>query len=153
MSDEQTPDRPEAPESLQEAPPTEMKSGKKSKAEKKRAAQAAEEEKAPLSAVLEASEANQPAVAAAPTDRPGVEPNGSMAMAQSLFEQGVQALLRGEYDDAENHYRQALNLRRKLGDKTGQVATLEQLGHLYYLRGSQTQAQEYYQQADQMRGA
>ena len=70
-----------------------------------------------------------------------------------LFQQGIQSILRWEYDAADNFFRQALTHYRQNGDHAGQIDVLEQLGHLCYLRGAEAQAREYYQQAGLMRNA
>ncbi len=130
----------------QETPVTEAKPGKKAKAVKKKliAAQPSEEEVAAASAVVEASEPIETSVAAK------VEAQSDQH--NELFEQGVQSLLRGEYDAADNFFGQALTDYRKQGDQAGQISVLEQLGHLCFLRGAEAQAREYYQQAGAMRG-
>jgi hypothetical protein len=154
MSDDQTPEQTEELETNQEAPAAETRPGKKSKAEKRRAAAAAQaDEDAPASSPVD-SEAEKPAeppAASAPADRAAAAPRNAGGAAQDLFEQGVQALLRGEYDVAETHYGQALTLHRKVGNQAGQIAVLEQLGHLCFLRGAEAQAQDYYRQAGAMR--
>jgi hypothetical protein len=68
-----------------------------------------------------------------------------------LFQQGVQALLRAEYDTADNLFGQALTNYRKQGDRAGQIDVLEQLGHVCFLRGAEAQAQDYYRQAGALR--
>ena len=154
MSDDQTPEQPETPETNQEAPVAEARPGKKSKAEKRKAAAAAQaDEEVPAASAtsLEEVEPAESPVASTPTDRSEATRGAVGGAAQSLFEQGVQALLRGEYDTAETHYGQALTLHRKAGDQAGQIAALEQLGHLCFLRGAEAQAQDYYRQASALR--
>jgi hypothetical protein len=134
MSDEPTPVD-EVQEALVEAKP-----GKKSKADKKKPI-AAPQPEADQAAAVEASGTIEPeAVEAAPSDRD-----------DDLFQQGIQSLLRGEYDAADNLFGQALTNYRKQGDRAGQIDVLEQLGHLCFLRGAEAQAREYYQQAGLMR--
>ena len=154
MSDDQTPEQNEAPETNQETPLAETRPGKKSKAERRRAAalaQADEDATVSSSAHSEAAQSAEPPAASTPADRSGGVSGESKSAAQNLFEQGVQALLRGEYDTAETHYGQALTLHRKAGDRAGQIAALEQMGHLYFLRGAEAQARDYYQQAGALR--
>src|SRR5512135_171084 len=107
MSDDQTPEQVDTPETNQEAPAAETKSGKKSKAEKKKAAASIPvEEEAPAPGVAEAA-VTEPAVSAS-TDRAVAAPHVPGGAAQDLFQQGVQALLRAEYDAADNLFGQAL---------------------------------------------
>ncbi len=141
MSDEPTPEveaQEAAPELL-----TETKPSKKTKADKKKPIEPppSEGDQAAAPATDQsAPPAEAPAVEAAPADRD-----------EGVFQQGVQALLRGEYDAADNYFGQALSTYRKQGDKAGQIDVLQQLGHLCYLRGSEAQAHEYYHQANLMR--
>ncbi|HSD83879.1 MAG TPA: tetratricopeptide repeat protein [Anaerolineae bacterium] len=154
MSDDQTPEQSETPETNHEAPAAETRSGKKSKAEKRKAAALAQaDEEAPASSPVQSEEAKpaESPAASVPADRSAAAPANNGGAAQDLFEQGVQALLRGEYDTAETHYGQALTLHRKAGNQAGQIAVLEQLGHLCFLRGAEAQAQDYYRQAGAMR--
>jgi len=135
MSDEPTPEA-----EVQEVP-VEVKLGKKAKADKKKPIEPPQPEGD--QAAVEASGAIEPAPAAeqpAPADRN-----------DDLFQQGIQSLLRGEYDAADNLFGQALTNYRKQGDRAGQIDVLQQLGHLCYLRGAEAQAREYYQQAGLMR--
>ncbi len=150
MSDDQTPEQVDTPETTQEAPAAETKSGKKSKAEKKKAvASIPVEEEAPASVPTEVAAAE--AAVSTPADRTEAAPKAIGGAAQDLFQQGVQALLRAEYDAADNLFGQALTNYRKQGDKAGQIDVLEQLGHVCFLRGAETQAQDYYRQASAMR--
>jgi len=152
MSDEPKPED-EVPVPDQEAP-AETKSGKKSKADKKKAAaqtQTDEEAPAPVPAESEAAEPVDQLPASTLADRPAAAPPAASGGAQDLFQQGIQALLRGEYDAADNLFGQALTTYRKQGDRAGQIDVLEQLGHLCFLRGAEAQAREYYQQANLMR--
>ena len=154
MSDDQTPEQSETPETNQEAPAAETRPGKKSKAEKRRTAAATQaDEEALVSSPTHTEEEKsvEPPAVSAPADRAVAASGNTGGAAQDLFEQGVQALLRGEYDTAETHYGQALTLHRKAGNQAGQIAVLEQLGHLCFLRGAEMQAQDYYQQASAMR--
>ncbi|CAG0933331.1 hypothetical protein TFLX_03002 [Thermoflexales bacterium] len=156
MSDDQTAEQSETPETNQEAPAAETRPGKKSKAEKRKAAAAAQaDEEAPVSSPAQASavESVEPPATHAPADQAAAAPSEANGAAQNLFEQGVQALLRGEYDTAEIHYGQALTLHRKAGNQAGQIAALEQLGHLCFLRGAEAQAKDYYQQAGALRAS
>jgi TolA-binding protein len=131
----------------------EARPGKKVKATKKKAVEPqSEETQAEAPVITLAATSTQPAAEAAlsvsatdATDSPPSDRN------DDLFQQGVQSLLRGEYDAADNFFGQALMIYRKNGDQPGQIAVLEQLGHLCYLRGAEVQAREYYQQAGLMR--
>jgi len=140
MSDEPT------PEAEAQEVPVEAKPGKKPKVDKKKPIEPPQSEgdQAAANAAVEASGAIEtPAAtahASAPADRD-----------DDLFQQGVRALLRGEYDAADNLFGQALTNYRKQGDQAGQIDVLEQLGHLCFLRGAEAQAREYYQQAGLMR--
>ena len=139
MSDEPTPEA-----QVQEVP-VEAKPGKKPKADKKKPIEPRQSEESQVAAQgdAEASGEIEPppaAVEAPPTDRD-----------DDLFQQGIQSLLRGEYDAADNLFGQALTNYRKQGDRVGQIDVLQQLGHLCYLRGAEAQAREYYQQASLMR--
>lgn len=152
MSDEPTSED-EVHEVEQEAP-VEAKSGKKAKADKKKsiAHTQPKEDQAVAKAVAETSGVIETPQAA--TETPAVVSNVETAPADrndDLFRQGVQSLLHGEYDAADNFFGQALTNYRKQGDQTGQIDVLEQLGHLCYLRGAEAQAREYYQQAGLMR--
>ena len=98
-----------------------------------------------------------PELVADPIESPAPEPVVTTEKAapsdrdDDLFQQGVQSLLRGEYDAADNFFGQALIVYRKNGDQASQIDVLEQLGHLCYLRGAEAQAREYYHQAGLMR--
>ncbi len=152
MSGDQTPEQADTLDTTQEAPTAETKSGKKSKAEKKKAAASLHvEEETPAPAPVDVAVV-EPAVSA-PTDRPTAAPAASGGVAYDLFQQGVQALLRAEYDTADNFFGQALTTYRKQGDKAGQVDVLEQLGHVCFLRGAVAQAEDYYRQASTMRAS
>ncbi len=157
MSDEPTPEN----EVEQEAP-VEAKSGKKTKADKKKpmAHTHPKEDQAVAKAAAETRGAIETPQAA--TETPAVVSNVETAAAKDgapvdrnddLFQQGVQSLLHGEYDAADNFFGQALTHYRKNGDQAGQIDVLEQLGHLCFLRGATAQAREYYQQAGLMRAA
>jgi hypothetical protein len=144
MLDEQT------PEPIQETLSTEAKAGKKSKADKKKPiAQAQPEED--QAAAVEASDAVESLPAATETPDGTANVSAPVDRDDDLFQQGVQSMLRGEYDAADNLFGQALLICRKQGDQAGQIDVLEQLGHLCYLRGSEAQAREYYQQAGLLR--
>jgi hypothetical protein len=146
MSDEPKPED-EVPVLDQETP-AEAKPSKKSRADKRKpAAQAAPEEEKAVSAPAEAREPGETSAEPATVVAAQVDRNGD------LFQQGVQALLRGEYDAANSFFGQALTIYRTNRDQAGQVAVLEQLGHLCYLRGTEVQAREYYRQAGLMRNA
>ena len=148
MSDDQNQDQNEVQE-LEPETSGSTKSSKKSKANKKKAMAEApsEEEYSAPEAVADTAATDGDSAEAAPAPK-GQDKNDR---ASTLFEQGVQSLLHGEYDTAETLYGQALTLRRKAGDQAGQIAILEQLGHLCYLRGAEAQAREYYQQANLLR--
>lgn len=139
MSDEPRPED-EVP-AVEPETPSEAKPAKKAKAEKKKAASAAAPDNA------------EETTGAAPTDRvveaPAVAVAETSTQADEFFQQGVQSLLRGDYDAAEIAYGQALTLRQKSADRAGQVAVLRQLGHLAFLRGAEAAARDYYQQAQQ----
>ena len=141
MSDEPTPEA-EVQDVVPETP-TETKAGKKAKADKKKPITQShpEESQAAAQSDVEASGAIEPP----PAEAPPADRN------DDLFQQGVQSLLRGEYDAADNLFGQALTHYRKQGDQAGQIDVLEQLGHLCFLRGAEAQAREYYQQAGLMR--
>jgi hypothetical protein len=151
MSDEPTPVD-EVPET-----PTEAKPGKKSKADKKKPIEPPQRE-GDQAVAVEASGAIKPASAAEPPiaeSSAAIEPAAAEAAPSDrddgVFQQGIQSLLRGEYDAADNLFGQALTDYRKQGDRAGQIDVLEQLGHLCFLRGAEAQAREYYQQAGLMR--
>ena len=148
MQEEQTREQ----ESSQELAPVEAKPGKKPKAGKKRTTVESQPEPETQEAAPQADEATpveqKPQAAPAAT-----ETGGQAGAARDLFTQGIQSLLRGEYDASENQLGQALTIQQKLGDRTGQIEVLEQLGHLCYLRGAVGQAQEYYRQASVLRRA
>ncbi len=146
MSDDQTPERTDTPETNHDTPVAETKSGKKAKADKKKSAAAA-----PVPAEAEATVSEEQPAAGAPTDRPVAAPTAVARAGQDLFQQGVQSLLHGEYDAADTLFGQALTTYRKQDDRAGQIDVLEQLGHLCFLRGAEAQAREYYQQAGLMR--
>ena len=141
MSDEPTPEA-EVQDVVPETP-TETKAGKKAKADKKKptAQSHAEESQAAANAAVEASGAIEPP----PAEAPSADRN------DDLFQQGIQALLRGEYDAADNFFGQALTTYREQDNRAGQIDVLQQLGHLCFLRGAEAQAREYYQQAGLMR--
>jgi outer membrane biosynthesis protein TonB len=154
MSDDQTPEPVDTPETTQETPAAETKSGKKAKAEKKRnAALLQTDEEAPGPVEAEAPEPAETPAASAPADRTTAAPQASTGAAHDLFQQGVQALLRAEYGAADALFGQALTTYRKQNDRAGQIDTLEQLGHLSFLRGAEAQAQDYYRQASAMRAS
>jgi hypothetical protein len=154
MSDEPT------PEAEAQEVPVEAKPGKKPKADKKKPIEPHQSEESQVAAqadaeasdeiepppatkppIAESSAAIEPAPAhAAPTDRD-----------DDMFQQGIQSLLRGEYDAADNFFGQALTTYREQENRAGQIDVLQQLGHLCFLRGSEAQAREYYQQANLMR--
>ncbi len=159
MSDEPKPE--EAVQDVEQETPAEAKPGKKAKVAKKKSA----ESQAEASATADTSEAPAPTAEGPASAEASAEPMTTLesvavssgspppAGASGPFEQGVQALLRADYDGADNFFGQALTNSRKNGDQAGQIAALEQLGHLCYLRGAIPQAQTYYQQASAMRGA
>ena len=151
MSDEPTP-----VDEVLEAP-VEAKPSKKSKADKKKpiAQSQSEEDQA---AAVEASGAIEPAPAVEPPveeNRAAIEPVATEAPPpdrdDAVFQQGIQALLRGEYDAADNLFGQALTTYREQENRAGQIDVLQQLGHLCFLRGAEAQAREYYQQANLIR--
>ena len=179
MPDEPTQDQDKAPElepaAVAEPEPAaaeEARPGKKSKAAKKKAAAESLPEEEPAVALV-AEPLAPPAVApvaeliappavapvAAPLAPPVPEPVvtkekiDQAEQVADLFQQGIQSILRWEYDAADNFFRQALTHYRQNGDHAGQIDVLEQLGHLCYLRGAEAQAREYYQQAGLMRNA
>ena len=153
MSDEPTPE--DEVHEVEQETSVEAKSGKKAKADKKKSIahtqpkedQAVAKATAEPSDVIETPQAasETPSVASSTESEPPADRN------DDLFQQGVQSMLRGEYDAADNLFGQALLIYRKQGDQAGQIDVLEQLGHLCYLRGAQAQAREYYQQASLMR--
>ncbi|MBW4668131.1 MAG: tetratricopeptide repeat protein [Cyanomargarita calcarea GSE-NOS-MK-12-04C] len=53
------------------------------------------------------------------------------ADADKLFQDGVQQFRRGEYPKALQTYQRVLEIRRKLGDKLGEAATLNNIGEAY----------------------
>jgi hypothetical protein len=124
----------------------EAKPGKKAKAAKKKGAEPQTEEAPAEATTAEAATANA-ATAEAPPAAPAA------AAGDDIFAKGVQALLHADYTAADNFFGQALTNSRKNGDQAGQVAALEQLGHLCFLRGAEAQAQDYYRQAGQLRAA
>jgi TolA-binding protein len=156
MSDDQTPEQTDTPEANHDAPSVEAKSGKKGKADKKKVAapiSTNEESAAPPQAESEAAAPIEPPAASIPTDQPAAVPTAASGVGPDLFQQGVQALLRADYDTADTLFGQALSTYRKQDDRTGQIDVLEQLGHLCFLRGAEAQAREYYHQAGLMRAA
>jgi hypothetical protein len=148
MSDEPTPEA-----EVQEAQ-VEVKPGKKAKADKKKPIEPSQPE-GDQAAPVEASGAIEPPPDAesSPAIKPAAAEAAPSDRDDDVFQQGIQALLRGEYDAADNLFGQALTAYRKQGDQSGQIDVLEQLGHLCFLRGAEAQAREYYQQANLMRVA
>jgi outer membrane biosynthesis protein TonB len=151
MSDEPTPDA-----ETQEVP-VEAKPGKKPKADKKKPIEPSQPE-GDQAAPVEASGAIEPPPAAEPAIAAGSAAIGSAAAESApsdrdddVFQQGIQALLRGEYDAADIFFGQALITYRAQDNRAGQIDVMEQLGHLCFLRGAEAQAREYYQQAGLMR--
>jgi hypothetical protein len=142
MSDEPTPDA-----GLQ-AVAVEARPGKKSKADKKKPIEPPQSEESQVAAQVDAEAIGE-------IEPPVVESSTAIESPadqdDDMFQQGIQSLLRGEYDAADNLFGQALTNYRKQGDRAGQIDVLQQLGHLCYLRGAEAQAREYYQQANLMR--
>ncbi|MBD2776392.1 CHAT domain-containing protein [Iningainema tapete] len=69
------------------------------------------------------------------------------AEADKLFQDGVQQFRRGEYPKALLTYQRVLEIRRQLGDKPGEAATLNKLGEIYNGLNQPTQALEVLQQS------
>ncbi len=53
----------------------------------------------------------------------------------------------GQYDQALNQYRQALVIRREVGDRAGEGTTLNYIGGIHDSQGQYDQALNQYQQA------
>ena len=51
------------------------------------------------------------------------------------------------YEEALENYQQALLIRREVGDRAGEGATLNNIGVVYHAQGLHEQALENYQQA------
>jgi len=60
---------------------------------------------------------------------------------------GIIFRFRGEYAEAEELYRESLNIKRNLEDKQGIAATLHQLGIIHQLRGGHAEAEELYRES------
>jgi TolA-binding protein len=151
MSDEPTPE--DEVHEVEQETSVEAKSGKKAKADKKKsiAHTQPKEDQAVVKAAAETSGAIEMRQAATETPTAAAEDGAPVDRNDDLFQQGVQSMLRGEYDAADNLFGQALLIYRKQGDQAGQIDVFEQLGHLCYLRGAEAQAREYYQQAGLLR--
>ncbi|GAB2931519.1 tetratricopeptide repeat protein [Micromonospora polyrhachis] len=84
---------------------------------------------------------NLPALAAA---RRLTDPYAQGEILNSL---GASRYATGRYDDAVDHYRQALPLRRQAGDRAGEATTLGNLGVVYDLLGRYDDAVDHYLRA------
>jgi len=148
MSDEPTPEA-----EVQEVP-VEAKPGKKPKADKKKPIEPRQSEESQVAAQADAEASGEielPVVESSATIKPASADAAPTDPDDDMFQQGIQSLLRGEYDAADNFFGQALTTYREQDNRAGQIDVLQQLGHLCFLRGAEAQACEYYQQAGLMR--
>ncbi|MGI5398387.1 tetratricopeptide repeat protein [Streptomyces sp. CA-135486] len=74
-------------------------------------------------------------------------PARSRPAAAYIHQLGLIAQLRGEYGQAEEHYRAALSISEELGDRSGIAGVYHQLGMIAQLRGEYGQAEEHYRAA------
>lgn len=65
--------------------------------------------------------------------------------ADRLFQEGIQQYRRGQYRQALATYQRVLEIRRQLGDKLGEAATLNNLGEVYNWLRQNDQALEVLQ--------
>ena len=71
-------------------------------------------------------------------------------MASSYHHLGILAQDRGDYDEAEQRYQQALQINERLGNQAGMAGIYHQLGTLAQDRGDYDEAAQRYQQALQI---
>ncbi|MFF3457122.1 tetratricopeptide repeat protein [Streptomyces sp. NPDC002730] len=74
-------------------------------------------------------------------------PTGSPVAAAYMHQLGVIAEMRGEYREAEQHYRTALATAEELGNRASIATTYHQLGTLAQLRGEYDEAEQHYRTA------
>ncbi len=74
-------------------------------------------------------------------------PRHSRAAAFYIHQLGVIAQVRGEYAQAEDHFREALALNEELGDRYGITAGLHRLGTIAQDRGDHDTAEQFYRHA------
>jgi tetratricopeptide (TPR) repeat protein len=60
---------------------------------------------------------------------------------------GVDAFNQGQHREALNYFQQALDIRREVGDRAGEGATLDNIGFVYDSQGLYDQALKTYQDA------
>jgi tetratricopeptide (TPR) repeat protein len=69
------------------------------------------------------------------------------ARSASLGNMGVIYRHQGKLKEALEHYQQALEIDREIGDKEGEATQLGNMGSVYYIQGKLEKALEHYQQA------
>ena len=67
--------------------------------------------------------------------------------ATQLVRDGQKHYQTGQYDQALNNFQQALIIVREVGDRTGEGATLNNIGAVYRAQGKYQQALNNYEQA------
>ncbi|MFF7751904.1 tetratricopeptide repeat protein, partial [Streptomyces sp. NPDC007971] len=65
-------------------------------------------------------------------------------IATSYHQLGIIAQLRGDYQQAEEHYRASLTIKEELGNRSGIASSSHQLGTIAQERGDYQQAEEHY---------
>jgi tetratricopeptide (TPR) repeat protein len=65
----------------------------------------------------------------------------------SLSNMGIFYQIQGNLREALEHYQQALEIDRKIGNKQGEASTLTNMGNVYQIQGKFKEALEHYQQA------
>ncbi len=76
---------------------------------------------------------------------------GQSRRRQTLNNLGMAYRYLGEYAQAEQFYRQSLEISRQIGDKAAEGITLNNLGKAYHFLGEYAQAEEYYRQSIEVR--
>ncbi|MFG2343703.1 TIR domain-containing protein, partial [Streptomyces phaeochromogenes] len=71
-------------------------------------------------------------------------PPRSSSAATYIHQLGIIAELRGDYAQAEEHYRASLTIKEELGDRSGIASSYHQLGRIAQDRGDYGQAEERY---------
>ncbi|MGW2938083.1 tetratricopeptide repeat protein [Streptomyces sp. NPDC001156] len=74
-------------------------------------------------------------------------PARSRPAAAHIHQLGRIAQARGDYQQAEDHYRAALTIKEELGDRAGIARSHHQLGMIAELRGDYRQAEDHYRAA------
>jgi tetratricopeptide (TPR) repeat protein len=82
-----------------------------------------------------------------PIKPPAGNHNSSSSDAYALNERGMSSYDQGQYQSALNYFQQALVIRREVGDRAGEGATLNNIGGVYDSRGQYDQAFQNFQQA------